>query len=163
MQLHRRLQAQHDPAPPRMPAVSPRTCFPLLLLLTACQVHAAERWFTVTGDEEDQRVDTVQVDPIARSGLHHMQVRVSRAVPRVSWDGIAYQSFVADVHFDCEAKRARYQRISYYTQPRWQGSVYREVDYQSGEPRWMEFRDMAPNPMQRIVAAACQKAPGRQP
>lgn len=139
-----------------------RPLLSLSLIATACLAHADTRWFTVTGDAQDDAAETVQVDPVARTAApHRMQVRVSRAEPRISWDGIPYRSFTADVQVDCAAGRARYASIAYHLQPRWQGPVHREVDYRSGEPRWMEFRDMKPNPMRRIVAAACDNPPRR--
>ncbi len=114
-------------------------------------------WFTVHGDATAADKDTVQVDPIARSlDPRVMAVRVSRAAPRISWDGIPYRSFVAEVAFDCAAGHARYRRLTYYLDPLWKGTPLREVDYTSGPPRMMEFREVEPNPTQRIVSAACQ-------
>ncbi len=138
----------------------------LALLLSATTAHAqgeaGTTWFTVIGDPADARLDTVQVDPVDRDGdAKTMRVRVSRAAPRTSWDGLPYRSYTANVAFECERKQARYLVITYYTQPGWHGEPGQPVDYSVGTPRMMEFRDVMPNPTQRIIHAACSLAAKR--
>ena len=100
--------------------------------------------------------DTVQVDPVARDTEPRvMGVRVSRSAPRISWDGVPYRSYVAEVEFDCTLRTARYLGITFFLEPLWQGAPVRTVDYRADDPRRMEFREIDPNPTQRIVSAAC--------
>ncbi|WP_298924901.1 surface-adhesin E family protein [uncultured Ramlibacter sp.] len=134
-----------------------------LLALAVPWAQAQGIWLTVAGDPADKAVDTVQVDPIpleVQDNARTMRVRVSRANPRTSWDGVPYRSYVADVLFDCGANTARYLSISYYALPHWPGQPSRTISYSGGEPRWMEFRQIEPNPTQRILNAACNR-PGR--
>jgi len=119
-------------------------------------VTSSPLWFTVMGDPDNAGLNTVQVDPIDHDGdPRTMRVRVSRSAPRTSWDGVPYRSYTSTVSFDCEKSTARYLRITYYRQPGWQGEAGQTVDYTTGTPRMMEFRDVTPNPMQRIIHAAC--------
>jgi hypothetical protein len=98
----------------------------------------------------------VQVDPVDHDrDPRTLRVRVNRALARTSWDGVPYRSYTSNVAFDCESGKARYLRITYHTRPLWQGEPHATVDYISGTPRMMEFRDVTPNPMQRIIHAAC--------
>ena len=77
---------------------------------------------------------------------------------RASWDGVPYQSYESLVAFDCDKRTARYRTIDYFTQPLWAGKPYRTQDYSQGEPRWMLFREVEPNPNVRIINAACATA-----
>ncbi|APW40366.1 hypothetical protein RD110_00135 [Rhodoferax koreense] len=114
-------------------------------------------WFTVVGDPEDPNVDTVQVDPVDHDGNPRtMRVRVSRSTARSSWDGVPYRSYTSNVAFECDRNQARYLSLSYHGQPLWPGEPDKTVDYSTGTPRMMAFRDMTPNPTQRIIQAACR-------
>lgn len=120
--------------------------------------QAQSNWFTVAGNPSDPTVDTVQVDPVSVRGDRArptMNVRVSRAVDRRNWEGVAYRSYESEVMFDCHARRAHYRQASFYAAPLWQGAVHTRTDY-TGDPKPMLFKDMAPNPTQRIVRAACR-------
>jgi hypothetical protein len=122
---------------------------------------AQEAWLTVLGDPAQAGVNTIQVEPAAleaRGSIRTLKVRVSRSLPRTSWDGVPYQSYQSLVVFDCEKRTARYQSIDYYLHPLWAGKPYRTSDYSRGEPRWMLFRGVEPNPNVRIVNAACAAA-----
>jgi hypothetical protein len=113
-------------------------------------------WFTVLGNPEDASVDTVQVDPVDYDNdPRTMRVRVSRSAQRNSWDGVPYRSYTSSVLFDCDRGTARYLNITYYTQANWHGEAGKTVDYTTGPVRSMAFKDVTPNPMQRIVHAAC--------
>lgn len=129
----------------------------LLLSFGWSAASAQAVWLTVAGDPENEAVNTVQVDPVSieRSPeLRTMKVRVSRSVQRTSWDGIPYRSYVSTVLFDCRRFTARYLSITYHALPGWRGEPVKTVEYED-PPRWMEFRDIQPNPNQRIITAAC--------
>lgn len=133
----------------------------LLTALLASTSRAAQSdWFTVAGDPLDAGSNTVQVDPVAREREpRKMRVRVNRAMPRTSWDGVPYRSYEANVLFDCQRRSARYLSIRYHLQANWAGAPERIVDYGTGPERPMVFKDMQPNPTARIVAAACATLP----
>lgn len=143
----------------------------MLTALLCCFLNAAQAqtpvpvtpamWFTVMGDPDDASVNTVQVDPLDHEGMARTKrVRVSRSTPRTSWDGVPYRSYVSIVSFDCEKNKARYLKITYYDEASWHGEPAKSVDYTKGPPRWMEFRDVLPNPTQRIINAACTLSAG---
>lgn len=131
------------------------------LALWSAAALADTNWFTVVGDPQADQVDTVQVDPWTHAGDGSLQIRINRAQPRISWDGVPYRSYTAQVAFDCPAGRAQYLSIRYHLEPLWRGEPHRSVDYRSGPQRLMEFREMQPNPTARIVAAACNNTPRR--
>jgi hypothetical protein len=129
----------------------------LLLSFGWTGAFAQAVWFTVAGDPDNEAVNTVQVNPVSVEsgpGLRTMKVRVSRSAPRTSWDGVPYRSYVSAVLFDCPKGTARYLTLTFYMQPGWKGEPHRTVDY-GDPPRWMEFRDVTPNPNERIRRAAC--------
>ncbi|AMM26007.1 surface-adhesin E family protein [Variovorax sp. PAMC 28711] len=131
-----------------------------VLCLGGCMgapAHAQGEWFTVMGDAADGSVDTVQVDPVAVSvegRSKTMNVRVNRAASRLNWDDVPYRSFESRVVFDCQARRADYVQVRYYTQALWGGEAAVETEYR-GDPRPMLLRDMVPNPTSRLLRAAC--------
>lgn len=130
----------------------------VLFGLFACQVQAQSPWFTVTGNPADPAVDTVEVDPVAvraDGALKTMNVRVSRAAERRNWDGLPYRSYESRVVFDCRARKASYVEATFYPVPLWRGSPKATVDY-GANPQPMLFRDVEPNPTQRLIRAACQ-------
>ena len=59
--------------------------------------------------------------------------------------------------FDCTSNTARYLSIDFYREADWKGESYHTSVYDE-LPRLMEFRDVEPNPAQRIVRAACQSS-----
>ena len=120
--------------------------------------RAQGNWFTVTGNPSDPAVNTVQVDPIAlgtEGATKTMNVRVNRSTQRLNWDKVPYRSYESQVMFDCQNRRAGYVQARYFTEPLWQGEPSVVVDY-TDNPRPMLFRDMEPNPVSRIVRAACR-------
>lgn len=137
----------------------------LLLLPSLCcgTALATTNWFTVAGDHLAEEVDTVQVDPLTYAADGTLQIRINRAGPRISWDGVPYRSYTASVAFDCAAGRAQYHTIDFHLEPLWRGQPYRTVDYRTGPPRMMEFREMQPNPTARLVTAACNPVQYRTP
>jgi hypothetical protein len=115
-------------------------------------------WLNIHGDPTVPAVNTIQVDPKAtevRGMVRVLRVRVSRSLPRTSWDGVPYRSYDSLVSVDCKQRTAKYQTIRYFVEPLWKGPASKTVDYTTGEPRWMLFKDVEPNPNQRILNAAC--------
>ena len=142
---------------PRMATGFKLWCIGALALACAAGVRAQSNWFTVAGNPDDPNVDTVQVDPVAvyrEDAARVMSVRVSRATPRRNWEGVGYRSYHSEVVFDCRVRRAHYRQASYHNEPLWRGEAHTRTDYRS-DPKPMLFKDMAPNPTQRIVRAAC--------
>jgi hypothetical protein len=118
-------------------------------------------WLTVIGDPEDQAVNTIEVNPVAvaaQGQLRTMKIRVSRSEQRVSRDGVAFRSFEAEVVFDCARDRARFISADFYRLPLWQGESHKSLVYPNGSVRPMEFRDIEPNPRNRLIRAACTGA-----
>jgi hypothetical protein len=64
------------------------------------------------------------------------------------------------VLFDCAVDTARYVEITFYSQAAWSGAVTTVTPDPATMPRWMLFRDIEPNPKQRITHAACGHAGG---
>lgn len=130
----------------------------VLLAWIGCQAQAETRWFTVVGNPGDPLVDTVQVDPVAAQVEGHrktMSLRVSRASPRLNWEQLPYRSYEARVVFDCRGRKGSYLHATYYPVPLWAGEPHNVTDY-SNHPRPVLFRDIEPNPTERIVRAACR-------
>jgi hypothetical protein len=120
---------------------------------------AQTQWLTVTGDAMDANADAVQVDPVTfnRAGaLRTVRLRVNRATERKSWDGAVYRSYNSEVLIDCGARTGRYLSIEFFAQPLWEGEPHGKTAYSKREIRPMLFRDMEPNPTQRLIRAACQ-------
>ncbi|WP_232076452.1 surface-adhesin E family protein [Variovorax sp. PBL-H6] len=125
--------------------------------LWGASVAAQAAWFTVAGNPADASVDSVQVDPVAimvAGERRTMNLRVSRSQDRANWEGVPYRSYEARVAFNCRAKKAEYRFVRFYMAPLWQGEAHKTTDY-SDNPRPMRFRDMVPNPTDRIIRAAC--------
>lgn len=132
----------------------------LLLCLWSGQALAqnAPNWFTVLGDRTDPALNTIEVNPQpleVTDASRIMGVRVSRAAPRTSWDGVPYRSYDARVLFDCTEGKAYYLSLSFYRQPLWKGVSHKTSTYTRDNPRPMLFLDVEPNPTQRIIKAAC--------
>ncbi len=134
----------------------------VLLGMAVSQVPAKADWFTVTGNPQDPSVNTVEVDPVAVNAAGErktINVRVSRSEQRFNWGGVPYRSYESQLVFDCRANEARYLVASFYIEPPWQGTPHKTTDY-AGNPRSMLFRDVEPDPTQRIVRAACRMNAG---
>lgn len=131
------------------------------LLGGASVLHAQAAWFTVLGDPQDPALNTIEVDPVpvsVQGELRTMKIRVSRSLPRTSWDGVPYRSYTSTVRFDCANKTARYLSLDFYKEPLWQGEPHQTSTYPEGVVRHMAFRDVTPNPTQRLIRAACRPA-----
>lgn len=132
-----------------------------VLLGAASLLHAQTEWFTVMGDAQDPAVNTIQVDPVpltVQGEVRTMKIRVSRSTPRTSWDGVPYRSYISTVQFDCANKAARYASLDFYLEPLWKGKSHKTSTFPEGVMRRMEFRDVTPNPTQRLIRAACRNA-----
>lgn len=132
----------------------------VLCLGGAACAQANSNWLNIMGDPQDPTVNTIEVDPTLVSQTKEgrvMRVRVSRSAERISSKGIAYRSFEARVLFDCTHSTARYLVVDLYLEPGWKGAPHHTSVY-DGPPQLMEFRDVEPNPAQRILRAACQSS-----
>ncbi len=128
-------------------------------LVLGCAAWGQTDWFTVLGDPANPGVDTIEVDPSPLSvtvDAQTMRVRVSRGELRKNWEGLPYRSYESEVVFDCSHKKARYTSMVFYMQPLWQGPSHNTSTYTRDNPRWMEFRDVRPNPNRQIIRAACE-------
>jgi hypothetical protein len=134
--------------------------FVVLLALCGCYAASAQtQWLSLVGDATEAMEDTVQVEPVTLNrvgNLRTVRIRVSRGTERTSWDGEVYRSYNAEVLIDCVAKTGRYLSIEFFVQPLWQGELHGKAVYSKREIRPMLFRDMEPNPTQRLIRAACQ-------
>jgi hypothetical protein len=131
----------------------------VLAFFGSCGAFAQTQWLTLVGDATVAAADTVQVEPVTfnRAGaLRTVHLRVSRAAERKSWDGDAYRSYNAEVLIDCAVRTGRYLSIEFFAQPLWQGEPHGKKLYAKREIRPMLFRDIEPNPSQRLIRAACQ-------
>ena len=129
------------------------------LLGSASALHAQQSsWFTVLGDPQEPAINTIEVDPVPVSvegEVRVMKIRVSRSLPRTSWDGVPYRSYTSTVKFDCADKSARYLSLDFYKEPLWKGKSHKTSTYPEGSVRQMAFRDVTPNPTERLIRAAC--------
>lgn len=122
----------------------------------ACQ---AAGWLTVAGYPDDPAVDLVQIDPVpvrTEGSDVTMRVRVSRGAERKSAQGTVFRSFEAEALIDCKQHTAHFVTASFYAEPSFQGQPFRTETYESMEKRPMAFRQIAGNPSQRIIGAACK-------
>jgi hypothetical protein len=129
----------------------------LFMLFFAAAPACAESWFSITGDPADPAADTVQVAPdtvVVFTTLRVMKIRANRAVTRAGYDGVPYRSYVSTVQIDCETNEARFRKLELFYGPLWTGPN-RVVDYPENEMPKMVFMDLQPNPVERIVQAAC--------
>lgn len=139
-----------------------RLLYPALLACLAGAVqsaaNAAPTWLTLVGDPYDPAGDYIQFDPsgLAReNGLPTLPVRVSRALPRTSQEGLVFRSFEAVVAVHCKDKTARFLRASFYTEPDFHGTSFRTVVFGPSDIRPMAFREIKGEPTQRLMRAAC--------
>lgn len=124
--------------------------------LLAQAAWAADPWLTITGDPLQPGQDTVQVNPVAveRSAESRtLDIRVNRAQPRHNWEGVPYRSYTAQVRIRCDERRGEYLSLRMYVQPLWVGPT-QETRYDEPRPP-LRFKDVQPNPTERIVRAAC--------
>lgn len=131
----------------------------VLLVWCSGAAHAQATWFNLMGDPADETVNTIDVDPspVSIDGAQRvMRLRVSRSTDRVNWDGVLYRSYVAEVLIDCLYNTAHYQIVDYFSMPGWKNAPHRRMVYSQSDLRPMRFRDVVPNPTERIIRAACR-------
>ena len=141
-----------------------RITIPVALWLTCVLAGAtgtaqASTWLTMRGEPDDDANDIVEVNPESMEGkseLRTMQVRVNRAHQRTSRDGVVFRSFLSVVEFDCAKNTARFVSADFYHLPMWRGAVHHTKVYSRDQMRPMVFREMTPNPTERIIRAACK-------
>ncbi len=128
-------------------------------LAAGAAVFAADTpWLTVIGDPTQPGETTIQVNPVPVSVTdveRIMVVRVSRPKERTSPDGVRFRSFESHVRFDCTARTARFIHVDFFKQPIWTGAPFRRLVYAPDQIRPMAFREIEPNPAERIIRAAC--------
>lgn len=130
----------------------------LSLFGLAATCHAAG-WFTVAGYPGDPAVDVVQIDPVpvrTEGSDVTMRVRVSRGAERQSAQGTVFRSFEADALIDCKRRTAHFVIANFYAKPGFQGQPFHTETYEGLEKRPMAFRQIAGDPAQRIINAACK-------
>ena len=114
-------------------------------------------WLTILGSPGDPDVDTILIDPTPSAVKGHMRwmnLRLNRAKTRTSTDGIVFRSFVSVIEFDCDKRSARFTKTQFYNDPLW-ASPGRAMDYPAAMVRPMAFREIEPNPSERVIRAAC--------
>lgn len=138
---------------------NPRHIWFAIGLLVAGQCPAlADTWFSISGDPLNAGVDTVQVAPdtvVVFGDLRVMKIRTNRAAMRQGYDGVPFRSYVSTVQIDCESRDARFRKLELFFEASWSGPS-RVIDYADREMPKMAFQDMRPNPVERIVQAACE-------
>jgi hypothetical protein len=135
--------------------------FLLCLLAGASQMSLAKMddrpWLTILGSTADPESDTIQIDPRPldmKGQLRWMTLRLNRAKQRTSTDGIVFRSFTSVIEFDCEKRTARFTKTQFYNGPLWT-QPGRTMDYPASMVRPMVFREIEPNPSERVIKAAC--------
>lgn len=128
------------------------------LLLAVHGVTFAETWFSIAGNPLDSAIDTVQAAPdtvVVFGNLRVMKIRTNRAAVRQGYDGLPFRSYLSTVQIDCESRDTRFRKLELFDEALWRGPS-RMIDYADREMPKMVFQDMRPNPVARIVQAACE-------
>ena len=129
-------------------------------LLVAAGAQAGEPvWFTVAGDPRDPKANTILIDMAslkAKSNQQFMVVRVSRNQERLSQNsGNRFRSFAARVEIDCTRGTVTIRDTYFYAQPLWTGEPFAYVQFPPPQQVPLALREFEPNPMPRIMRAAC--------
>ena len=134
-------------------------------LALSCSAFANSNWLTIVGNPLDPAAATIDIDPtgITPQGERRtMMLRVSRPQERVSTDGVAFRSYLATVEFDCVQRTARFLTVDFYQQSAWQGKPHKSMVYGPTQIRPLAFRFFEPNPLEKLVQAACPNAYGQK-
>lgn len=128
-------------------------------VLLACSAAWADgpSWFTVVGEPGKPLVDTVEVDAssaVAFESMRLVKLRVNRAAPREAFDGKPFRSYYSTAMVDCKESKAWHRSLSLFSNPLWQGQM-RMHEYVESDGRNLAFADMADNPRDRLIKAAC--------
>lgn len=129
---------------------------------------ANSNWLTIMGDPLDAGAGTIEIDPTSRAiqgDRRSLLIRVSRPQERTSTDGVSFRSYLASVEFDCIQRNARFLSVDFYQQSLWQGTPHKSMVYGSAQIRPLVFRFFEPNPLEKLLQAACfgSYAPGSIP
>jgi hypothetical protein len=132
-----------------------------LCLVAVFPLHAKADWLTVVGLQDDADLDIVQVQlgpRLTKPALQAINLRVNRSASRTSTDGVVFRSFVATAVVDCAERKGRFTSSAFYALPLWQGQPHKTFAFSAAEVRPMLFRNIEPNPTERIIRAACPPA-----
>ena len=130
-------------------------------LIWSCGASASSNWLTIMGNPLDPAVATIEIDPTQLSPQGErrtMMLRVSRPQQRISTDGVAFRSYLANVEFDCVQRNARFISVDFYELSGWQGKPHKSMAYGPAQIRPLAFRYFEPNPLEKLVQAACPNA-----
>jgi len=126
-------------------------------LVSAAAVAQSSTWLTVVGDPGNAAVDTVEVDAtsaVAFESMRLVKLRVNRAMVRDAFDGKPFRSYYSTAMVDCKENKAWHRSISLFSNPLWQGQM-RMHEYAESDGRSLAFAEMADNPRDRLIKAAC--------
>ncbi len=130
----------------------------LIALTGSCAVASTDVvLFTILGNPADPNADTILIDPTpveVKGPFRWMTLHMNRARQRVSTDGISFRSFTSIVEFNCDKGTARFAKTQFYNDPLWT-SPGQSFNYPPTMVRPMAFRDVNPNPVERVIKAAC--------
>lgn len=134
-----------------------RTALLACLWMGSAAVAAEAMWLTISGNPQSAATDTVEVDvtsAVAFESMRMVKLRVNRAKPRTGFDGKHYQSYYSTAIVDCKEQKAWHRTLSLFEKPLWRGKM-RIADSTEGEGRDVSFAEMASNPRDRLIKAAC--------
>lgn len=126
-------------------------------LISATAGAQSSTWLTVVGDPGNASTDTVEVDAtsaVAFESMRLVKLRVNRGTARNAFDGKPFRSYYSTAMVDCKENKAWHRSISLFSGPLWQGQM-RIHDYVESDGRNLAFADMADNPRDRLIRAAC--------
>lgn len=126
-------------------------------LVSATAAAQSPSWLTVVGDPGNGFTDTVEVDAasaVAFESMRLVKLRVNRAKPRTAFDGLPFHSYYSTAMVDCTQMKAWHRSITFFNKPLWHGQM-RMHEYVESDGRDLAFADMAENPRDRLVKAAC--------
>ena len=141
------------------PALQPFSRILLLTVATACctitpAAHAAQ-WFLISGNPDDPKVDSAELDISTvgkRSDVQSFELRFALASPREDLDGYSYQSYISTITVICSASGIYHDAQTRYASRHWSGDIQKELFVR---PKPMAFSGLNPDPRRRLMAAAC--------
>ena len=131
----------------------------VVCLVWSCSAGAYSNWLTLVGDPLDATIGIIEVDPTTKKVAGERSsilIRVSRPQERISTDGVPFRSYQASVEFDCTQRSARFLSVDFYEQPMWLGKPHKSLVYGPTQIRPLAFRFFEPNPLYKLMRAACR-------
>jgi hypothetical protein len=125
-------------------------------LLFANGLHASE-WFTLFGSAGVGSEDYVQADPTTievDGSIRRLDIRVNRALQRVSTDGVKFRSLEGKAEVDCASRSARYVAATFFAEPNFQGTPIKSLRFEKEQPRPV-FSAIPGALDERLIKAAC--------